>query len=143
MWTVDDLQRAVERRNEHLTLAPEVERVILALERASGRTEEIVRGDAAREHLNQLLAALDPGIVPDHVRDRYPVLPATKVRPHPRAPAPLPAASLDKSAIIALLKSAEDAPNVIDTARSAQRPKEVSLEQQTSTGKTRTSGPSR
>lgn len=143
MWTVDDLHRAVERRNEHLALAPEVERVILALERASGRTEEIVRRGAAREQLNQLLAVLDPGIVPDHVRDRYPVFPAGKVKALPHAPAPLPAASINKSAIIALLKSAENATNVTDTARAAQRPKEVSLEPQAAKGKTRTSGPSR
>jgi hypothetical protein len=144
MWTVDDLHRAIERRNEHLELAPDVEHVILAIERASGRTEEIIRRDAARDRLNKLLAVLDADLVPGHVRNRYPVLPVSKIQAQVPVPTPLPAATLDKRAIIALLKNADVDREATNHANGAQRPKEVSLEPQTVKGPGKThSGPSR
>lgn len=144
MWTVDDLHRAVERRNEHLKLAPEVEHVILAIERASGRTEEIIRRDAEKDRLNKLLAVLDADLVPEPVRNRYPVLPVGKLHAPAPVPTPLPAASFDKSAIVALLKAAIDETRDTQPAGAVPRPREVSLEPQAANGKGKThSGPSR
>lgn len=107
MWTTDDLKRAVERRNEHLQLAPEVERVILAAERALGRTEEILRREAAKTRLTTLIALLDIDKLPSHVRALYPILPAKKVMATPLPPLPMPAGALDLAALADEAKIAE------------------------------------
>lgn len=111
MWTADDLHRAAEKRSEHLKMAPDVEKVILALERAMGRTEEVLRRELAKDHLRDLLAVLDAATVPEFVTDLYPALakakPPTRNRPRDQIPLPLPAQSIDGKAVRAMLKDIE------------------------------------
>lgn len=146
MWTLDDLKRAVERRNEHLVLAPEVERVILAAERATGRTEEAVSRDTAKGHLRNLLQVLKAE-VPDPIRAAYPVFPAASMKA-PTAmvvpPRPLPAHAFDKDALIAELKIAEAGARAAAPAEPGAPRKVISLEPQAAKDKARSSGgPSR
>jgi hypothetical protein len=142
MWSVDDLKRAAEKRNEHVKLAPDVERVILAAERALGRTEEVLRRELAKNHLKTLLAVLDMNDVPDHVRARHPVFPVPPlVKPAPLVPLPMPPSSFDRNALVAELKAAEASLKVGETGAPA---KVVNLEPQSGKDRQRSvGGPSR
>jgi hypothetical protein len=136
--SINDLHLTVERRNEHLKLAQEVEAVILALERATGRTEEVLRREAARQHAQELLAVLDAEKVPDHIADLYPALPRrpehARGRTQTPVPLPMPARSLDRDALMEILTTAEAELRVADPAAPATA---VSLDAQTTKGRGR------
>lgn len=119
MWAVDDLKRAAARRNEDQALSQDIERIILAAERAAGRTEETLSRDAGRAQLTVLLADLDVRTVPAHVLNDYPILSITRV------PAPLPAEAFDRAALAAFLR-ANDAN--LKTSSSTAPPKIIDLE---------------
>lgn len=160
MWSRSDLQHAVERRHEHMPLDRKAEGLILAAERAAGRTEEVLDRAAAQQHLKDLLLSIKPETLPEHVRANYPKLfPSTSPAPSPapapaakRPPAPAPASaatapkpapSVDTHALASLIAASEAAAKPQPSAY-APTQKAVSLEPVPTKEKDRSrGGPSR
>jgi hypothetical protein len=123
MWSIDSLQSAIEKRNEHLKFGPEAEAVILAAERANGRTEERVNSNDAKNKLKELMATLKPETLSEPLRASFPKLfginspktsPAPETAPtqeKAKSPAPLqkPAPAFDKQALVNLITATEAA----------------------------------